>query len=229
VGVGDKTRDDNKSSHDPLLLTPAQCTVYFQRLYGAIPQPETELFYTNPYTLLVAVVLSAQSTDRGVNKATTGLFEVADTPEKMLDLGEEKLRAFISTIGLYPTKAKHIMALSRLLVDVYGSQVPPDRVQLETLPGVGRKTANVVLNVAFNHATIPVDTHVMRVANRCGLARSKTPLGVEKQLEERIPQEFRHIAHHVLILHGRYTCQARRPRCAQCVVREVCPYPFKTG
>jgi endonuclease-3 len=212
---------------EPPLLSPEALTLCFQRLEHAIPQAETELFYTNPYTLLVAVVLSAQATDKGVNKATHTLFKLVDTPEQMLALGEARLGELIATIGLYPTKAKHILALSRQLMEKHASQVPQDRELLQSLPGVGRKTANVVLNVVFHQPTIPVDTHVLRVANRCGFARGKTPVSVEKQLEERIPPAFRHKAHHLLILHGRYTCQARRPKCGHCVLRQLCPYPFK--
>lgn len=200
---------------------------FFARLAAVNPAPRGELRYRNPYTLLVAVVLSAQATDSGVNKATEGLFAVADTPQAMLDLGEEGLRRHIRTIGLFNTKAKNIIALSRVLVDRYGGQVPRDRDSLETLPGVGRKTANVVLNVAFGEPTIAVDTHVFRVANRTGLAVGKTPQEVERALLARVPERWRRNAHHWLILHGRYVCKARGPLCATCVVRDLCRYPHK--
>jgi endonuclease-3 len=186
------------------------------------------LKHVNPFTLLVAVVLSAQATDAGVNKATGPLFKIADTPKKMLALGEEKLRDYIKTIGLYRNKAKNVIALSKRLVDEFDSQVPGDRDTLETLPGVGRKTANVVMNIAFGHPTMAVDTHVFRVANRLGLSHGKTPLAVEEDLLRVIPPEYALHAHHWLILHGRYVCKARRPECWRCLVNDLCPYPDKT-
>jgi endonuclease III len=201
---------------------------FFARLAAAVPAPETELHYGSPYTLLVAVILSAQATDAGVNKATARLFQVADNPQAMLALGEDGLREYIKTIGLFNNKAKAIIAMSRALLEEHGGQVPGDRAALEKLPGVGRKTANVVLNTAFGQPTIAVDTHVFRVANRTGLAPGKTPLAVEQLLEARVPKEYARHAHHWLILHGRYTCIARKPRCPHCVVRELCEYPAKT-
>jgi endonuclease III len=201
---------------------------FFARLAAAVPAPETELHYGSPYTLLLAVILSAQATDAGVNKATARLFQVADNPQAMLALGEDGLREYIKTIGLFNNKAKAIIAMSRALLEEHGGQVPGDRAALEKLPGVGRKTANVVLNTAFGQPTIAVDTHVFRVANRTGLAPGKTPLAVEQLLEARVPKEYARHAHHWLILHGRYTCIARKPRCPHCVVRELCEYPAKT-
>jgi endonuclease-3 len=201
---------------------------FFARLQKADPEPKSELGYKNPYTLLVAVVLSAQATDRGVNKATETLFAVADTPEKMVELGETGLISYIKTIGLFRNKAKNVIALSRALIDKHGSKVPKDREALEALPGVGRKTANVVLNVAFKEPTIAVDTHIFRVANRTGLAPGKNPLAVERALEKCVPAKFKLHAHHWLILHGRYVCVARKPHCPVCVVRDLCRYPEKT-
>jgi len=201
---------------------------FYRRLAAANPAPRSELVFVDPYTLLVAVVLSAQATDVGVNKATGPLFKVADTPEKMVALGEAKLREAIKTIGLFNTKARNIIALSRILLERYGGSVPQDRAALEALPGVGRKTANVVLNVAFGDPTIAVDTHVFRVANRTGLAPGKTPLDVEQSLEKRTPPRWRQHAHHWLILHGRYVCKARKPLCLDCVVRDLCGYRAKT-
>jgi len=201
---------------------------FYRRLAAANPAPRSELEFVDPYTLLVAVVLSAQATDTGVNKATGPLFKVADTPETMLALGEAKLREAIKTIGLFNTKTRNIIALSRTLVERYGGRVPRDRAALEALPGVGRKTANVVLNVAFGDPTIAVDTHVFRVANRTGLAPGKTPLDVEQSLEKRTPAGWRQHAHHWLILHGRYVCKARKPLCTDCVVRDLCGYRAKT-
>jgi endonuclease III len=202
---------------------------FYRRLAATRPIPQTELEFINPFTLLVAVVLSAQATDTGVNKATPALFAVADTPQKMLVLGEERLVELIRTIGLFRTKARNLMALSRILVEQYGSEVPRDREALEALPGVGRKTANVVLNVAFGQPTIAVDTHAFRVANRTGLAPGRTPLEVEKKLEAYTPADYKRYAHHWLILHGRYVCTARRPECPECVVADLCRYPVKTG
>jgi endonuclease III len=201
---------------------------FFRRLSAERPDPATELGFINPYTLLVAVVLSAQATDVSVNKATEPLFKIADTPEKMLALGEETLAAYIKTIGLYRTKAKNVIALSRILVERHGGQVPRDRASLEALPGVGRKTANVVLNVAFGEPTIAVDTHIFRVGNRTGMAPGKTPLEVEAGLMKRVPLQWRQHAHHWLILHGRYVCKARQPDCERCVVRDLCGYEAKT-
>jgi endonuclease III len=201
---------------------------FFALLARDRPDPTTELDFINPYTLLVAVVLSAQATDVSVNKATEALFAVADTPEKMLELGTARLTDYIRTIGLYRTKAKHVIALSRILVEEHGGKVPATRGALEALPGVGRKTANVVLNVAFGQPTIAVDTHIFRVANRTGLAPGKTPFEVERGLEAIVPRRFLRGAHHWLILHGRYVCVARKPRCESCVVRALCAYPAKT-
>jgi endonuclease-3 len=209
-------------------VTPRQVATFFRRLAAANPAPATELHYGNPYTMLVAVILSAQATDAGVNKATVRLFEVADNPEAMLALGEAGLKEHIRTIGLYNTKAKAIIAMSRALLEEHGGQVPAEREALERLPGVGRKTASVVLNGAFGQPTIAVDTHVFRVANRTGLAPGRTPLAVEQALEARVPRRYARHAHHWLILHGRYVCIARRPRCPACVVRDLCEYPAKT-
>jgi len=206
----------------------ADVVEFYARLAEANPHPETELAYVNDYTLLVAVALSAQSTDIGVNKATRLLFAAVDTPERMLALGEDGLRAHIKTIGLFNAKAKNVIALSQALVDHHGGQVPQDRDALEALPGVGRKTANVVLNTAFGHETFAVDTHIFRVGNRTGLARGKTPLAVEKALDKATPQPFRLHAHHWLILHGRYICKARTPECWRCPVADLCAYKPKT-
>ena len=201
---------------------------FYRRLAEGDPAPETELRWTNPYTLLVAVALSAQATDVGVNKATRRLFEEVDTPAKMLALGEAGLKAHIKTIGLFNTKAKNVMAAAQILVDRFGGVVPEDREALETLPGVGRKTANVVLNVAFGHETIAVDTHIFRVSNRTGLAPGKDVRAVEDKLEKVTPQPFRAGAHHWLILHGRYICKARKPECWRCPVADLCRYRPKT-
>jgi len=200
----------------------------FAALAAANPEPKGELQYSNPYTLLVAVVLSAQATDVGVNKATKPLFEVADTPAKMVALGEARLRDYIKTIGLYNSKAKNVIKLSEDLIEKHGGEVPADREALEKLAGVGRKTANVVLNIAFGQPTIAVDTHIFRVGNRTGLAPGKTPLEVEKKLIRRVPPAYRLHAHHWLILHGRYVCKARKPDCPACVIREWCRYKAKT-
>ena len=200
----------------------------FERLSAIEPQPMGELEYLNPFTLLVAVVLSAQATDSGVNKATRALFAVADTPEKMVALGEAALEQKIKTIGLYRTKARNVIALSRALIDKYGGETPKDREALEELPGVGRKTANVVLNTAFREPTIAVDTHVFRVANRLGIAPGKTPREVEDGLMQVVPQRFLLHAHHWLILHGRYVCKARAPLCGSCPLLDICPYEPKT-
>lgn len=201
---------------------------FFSRFAANDPDPRSELQYNNPYTLLVAVVLSAQATDKGVNKATAPLFAQADTPQKMLDLGEERLREAIKTIGLYRTKAKNVIALSKALIEHHDSHVPRDREQLEALPGVGRKTANVVLNVAFGKPTIAVDTHIFRVGNRTGIAPGKTPRDVEDVLDAIVPDRYKLHAHHWLILHGRYICVARKPRCPDCIVADLCRYTPKT-
>jgi endonuclease III len=204
---------------------------FYRRLAEERPAPTTELEHEreNPFTLLVAVVLSAQATDVGVNKATPALFALADTPQKMLALGEERVRELIRTLGLYRTKAHNIIELSRALVERHGGEVPRERAALEALPGVGRKTANVVLNVAFGEPTIAVDTHIFRVGNRTGLAPGKTPLEVERGLEKVTPARYKRHAHHWLILHGRYVCQARRPNCEICVVADLCRYQAKPG
>jgi endonuclease-3 len=210
-------------------LKRAEAEAFYERLAAAIPEPKGELAYINPYTLLVAVVLSAQATDTGVNKATKPLFAVADTPAKMVALGEARLKRYIRTIGLYNTKARNVAALSRILLDKHGGRVPETREELEALPGVGRKTANVVLNVAFAKPTIAVDTHIFRVCNRTGLAPGKTPAAVEKGLEAITPESRKRHAHHWLILHGRYVCKARKPLCASCVVDAICRYGAKTA
>ena len=201
----------------------------FRLLSQTNPDPQTELTFTNPYTLLVAVVLSAQATDVGVNKATKGLFAAADTPEAMVGLGLESVRAHIKTIGLFNTKAQNVMKLSQILIDQHDGQVPQDREALEALPGVGRKTANVVLNEAFGEPTIAVDTHIFRVGNRTGLAPGNTPDAVERELLRRVPQAYKEGAHHWLILHGRYVCKARKPDCADCQIRSFCLFSKKTG
>ena len=206
----------------------ADVVEFFARLAADNPHPETELEYSNVYTLLVAVVLSAQATDAGVNKATRRLFAEADTPEKMVALGEAHVRDRIKTIGLFNTKAKNVIALSEALIAEHGSEVPEDRDALEALPGVGRKTANVVLNTAFGHETFAVDTHIFRLGNRTGLARGKTPLAVERALDKAVPQPFRLHAHHWLILHGRYICKARTPECWRCNVADLCAFKPKT-
>ena len=208
--------------------TNAQVAEAFRRFRVANPEPQGELQHINPFTLLVAVVLSAQATDAGVNKATPALFAAADTPGKMVALGEDKVRELIKTIGLYRNKAKNVVALSRVLVEQHGGQVPRSREALEALPGVGRKTANVVLNIAFGEPTIAVDTHVFRVGNRTGLATGKTPLEVETKLEQVVPAQYKRHAHHWLILHGRYTCVARKPRCDVCLIADLCQWPGKT-
>ncbi|OYU16476.1 MAG: endonuclease III [Alphaproteobacteria bacterium PA4] len=209
-------------------MTEAQTTEFYRRLSAAAPEPETELAYVNTYTLLVAVVLSAQATDVGVNKATRRLFERVTTPAQMVALGEAALKDHIKTIGLFNTKAKNVIALSEILVRDFGGEVPSDRAVLETLPGVGRKTANVVVNVAFGQETCAVDTHVFRVANRTGLAPGKTVLAVEEGIMARTPAPYRRHAHHWLILHGRYICVARRPRCFVCPVAELCDFADKS-
>ncbi|MGH6946035.1 MAG: endonuclease III [Kiloniellales bacterium] len=208
-------------------LGAAEIARLYDALAAANPAPKGELEHINVYTLLVAVVLSAQATDAGVNKATKSLFKVADSPQKMLALGEADLKEHIKTIGLFNAKAKNVIALSRLLIERHGGQVPGDRAALEALPGVGRKTANVVLNIAFGRPTIAVDTHIFRVANRTGLAPGKTPLEVEARLEAVTPSNRKLHAHHWLILHGRYVCKARTPDCAICVIVDICRYPAK--
>ena len=210
-------------------MTPAQIETFFATLQAANPQPASELEYTSVFELLTAVLLSAQATDVSVNKATRRLFPVANTPQAILDLGVEKLQGHIQTIGLYRGKAKHLMQTCRILVDQYGGEVPRTRAELEALPGVGRKTANVVLNVAFGEPTMAVDTHIFRVGNRTGLAPGKTPLAVELKLLERVPEKYLPHAHHWLILHGRYVCVARTPRCWQCAVADCCDYAPKTA
>ena len=212
----------------PRKFTKEEAGEFFARLKKEIPEPKTELKSVNPYTLLVAVVLSAQATDKGVNKATAPLFEIVQTPEEMVKLGEKKLTSYIKTIGLYRTKAKNVIALSKALIAEHGGKVPKDRDALEALPGVGRKTANVVLNVAFGEPTIAVDTHIFRVGNRTGLAPGKNPLEVETALLKIVPQQYLLHAHHWLILHGRYTCVARKPHCPVCVVNDLCRYKEKT-
>ena len=209
-------------------FTKREIAEFYRRLQATRPIPRTELEFINPFTLLVAVVLSAQATDVGVNRATPALFAAADTPQKMLALGEERVIGLIRTIGLFRTKAKNIIKLSQMLVDEHGGQVPRDRDALEMLPGVGRKTANVVLNVAFNEPRIAVDTHIFRVANRTGIAPGKTPLAVEEGLEKVTPEEYKLGAHHWLILHGRYVCKARKPDCPVCIVADLCRYKAKT-
>jgi len=213
----------------PRIKRSALAEAVFERLAAANPAPKGELESVNPFTLLVAVVLSAQATDAGVNKATKPLFAVADTPEKMAALGEDRLAERIKTIGLYRSKARHVIALSKALIERYGGEVPRDREALEALPGVGRKTANVVLNTAFGESTLAVDTHVFRVANRLGIAPGKTPREVEDELMKVVPERFMRHAHHWLILHGRYVCKARKPACGVCVLRDICPYEPKTA
>ncbi|MGE8363466.1 endonuclease III [Cupriavidus sp.] len=209
-------------------MNAAKCRALFETLREVNPTPTTELEYSSPFELLIAVLLSAQATDVGVNKATRRLYPVAHSPQQMLDLGEEGLIEYIKTIGLYKTKAKHVIATCRILVEQHGGQVPRDRAALEALPGVGRKTANVVLNTAFGEATIAVDTHIFRVANRTGLAPGKNVQVVEQKLLKIVPQEFLHDAHHWLILHGRYVCKARKPECWHCAIEPLCEYREKT-
>ena len=209
-------------------MNPAKRHEIFSRLRAANPHPTTELEYTTPFELLVAVVLSAQSTDKGVNLATRRLFPKAHTPEAIYALGEAGLADAIKTIGLYKSKARHLIATCKMLIDLHDSAVPADRVALEALPGVGRKTANVILNTAFGQPTMAVDTHIFRVSNRIGLAPGKTVLEVEKKLLKTIPAEFRIDAHHWLILHGRYTCQARKPKCGVCIIADLCEYKGKS-
>jgi endonuclease III len=212
----------------PKPFSKADAEEFFARLKKHTPEPKTELQYVNPYTLLVAVVLSAQATDKGVNKATAPLFKAVKTPEQMVALGEEGLTEYVKTIGLYRGKAKNVIALSKLLIEQHGGKVPKDREALQALPGVGRKTANVVLNVAFGQPTIAVDTHIFRVSNRTGLAPGKDVLEVELKLEKVVPEQYKLHAHHWLILHGRYTCVARKPLCPTCVERDLCRFKEKT-
>ena len=209
-------------------LTKPAIDEMFRRFEAADPDPKSELEYVNPFTLLVAVVLSAQATDASVNKATRALFKIADTPERMVRLGEDSVRDFIKTIGLYRNKARNVIELSRQLIANHGGDVPRDRAALEALPGVGRKTANVVLNVAFGEPTMAVDTHVFRVANRTGLSSGSDPLEVEEDLLRVVPPNYGMHAHHWLILHGRYVCKARRPECPRCIINDLCLYPAKT-
>jgi endonuclease-3 len=226
---GKRAKAATKPSHGALpSWTKGEIAEAFRRLRAANPEPRGELAHIDPYTLLVAVVLSAQATDAGVNKATPALFALADTPEKMVRLGEARVRDLIKTIGLFRTKAKNVVALSQRLVAEHGGAVPRTREALEALPGVGRKTANVVLNIAFGEPTIAVDTHIFRVGNRTGLAQGKTPFDVEQKLEAVVPDEFKRHAHHWLILHGRYTCVARKPLCEKCIIADLCRWPEKT-
>src|SRR5271166_1836422 len=220
--------DSTARKAGPSIVTPAEAREIFSRFAAAMPHPKTELEHLNPFTLLVAVVLSAQATDAGVNKATKTLFKLADTPQKMVILGEDKLRDAIKTIGLFNTKAKNVIALSKALVEEHGGKVPQDREALEKLPGVGRKSANVVLNVAFGEPTIAVDTHIFRVANRTGLAPGKNPSQVELGLERIAAPEFIHNVHHWLILHGRYVCKAKKPECWRCIIADLCKFEPKT-
>jgi len=228
AGDGRAARTRVTRPRAPKPLEPALVEELFRRFEAAEPEPKGELEHVNAYTLLVAVVLSAQATDAGVNKATRPLFAVVDTPQKMVALGEDRLREAIRTIGLFRTKAKNVIALSQRLIDTFGGEVPREREVLETLPGVGRKTANVVLNMAFGAPTIAVDTHLFRVANRIPLAPGRTPLAVELGLEKRIPARFMLHAHHWLILHGRYVCKARKPECWRCLVADLCRFEPKS-
>ena len=210
-------------------MNAAKRRAIFLRLQAANPHPTTELEYRTPFELLVAVILSAQATDKSVNLATRELFPVANTPQKMLDMGEAGLREYVQRIGLYQTKAKHIIQMCRMLLELHGSEVPQTREALESLPGVGRKTANVILNTAFGQPTIAVDTHIFRISNRIGLAPGKTVLEVEQKLAKMVPDEFKQDAHHWLILHGRYVCTARKPKCGECIINDLCEYKEKTA
>ena len=223
-----KSRSTSHGADTPPPWSGAEIEEAFRRLQSAQPEPKGELVHVNAFTLLVAVVLSAQATVAGVNKATPALFALADTPEKMVALGEEKVRDLIKTIGLFRTKAHNVIALSQQLIERHGSVVPNSREALEALPGVGRKTANVVLNMAFGEPTIAVDTHIFRIGNRTGLAPGKTPLAVEEKLLEIVPDTYRRHAHHWLILHGRYVCLARRPLCEKCIIADICKFEGKT-
>jgi endonuclease-3 len=226
---GRSTRNTRHRAVAPKPWSAAEVREAFERFRSASPEPKSELEHLNPFTLLVAVALSAQATDVGVNRATRNLFPIADTPQKMVQLGEERLRELIKTIGLYRNKAKNVIALSERLIKDFGGTVPDNREALESLPGVGRKTANVVMNVAFAQPTLAVDTHVFRVGNRTGLAPGKTPLDVELGRLKVIPAEFMRHAHHWLILHGRYTCLARKPRCGVCLINDLCRWAEKTA
>lgn len=208
-------------------MTPKKVRAIFQRFLTACPEPTTELEYATPFQLLVAVILSAQATDKGVNLATRALFRDAPTAQMIAALGEKKISAYIKSIGLYPTKAKNIAAMAKILVERHGGEVPHDRIELEALPGVGRKTANVILNTIFHEPVIAVDTHIFRLANRTGLAPGKDVKAVEAGLSKCIPKEFRLHAHHWLILHGRYVCKARKPECGNCLIRDLCEFPEK--
>ena len=224
-----RAKVDLKAAHGEVApWTNTQIEEAFRRFQAANPEPKGELRHISPFTLLVAVMLSAQATDAGVNKVTPALFKLADTPGKMAALGEARVRNVIKTIGLYRTKAKNVVELSRRLVSDHGGQVPPSREALEALPGVGRKTANVVLNIAFGKPTIAVDTHIFRVCNRTGLAPGKNPFEVEQKLERVVPAQYKYHAHHWLILHGRYTCVARKPLCEKCIIADLCGWPGKT-
>ena len=228
-GPDKRAKADAKAMHGMIKpMSAAEIEEAFRRFKAAVAEPKGELKHVNPFTLLVAVVLSAQATDAGVNKATPALFDAADTPEKMVALGEDRIRDLIKTIGLFRNKAKNVAELSRRLVAEHGGEVPRTREALEALPGVGRKTANVVLNVAFGEPTIAVDTHIFRVGNRTGMAPGKDPFEVEQKLEAVVPAPYKSHAHHWLILHGRYTCVARRPRCEQCIISDLCQWPGKT-
>lgn len=204
------------------LLSKKEISVIFTRFQKMNPEPESELVAPNPFCLLVSVALSAQTTDKAVNKATADLYKIADTPQKMVELGEKNLIGFIKSIGLYRVKAKHVIEMSKMLCENFGGKVPGTREELESLPGVGRKTANVILNVVFKKPTMPVDTHLLRICPKIGLASGTTPLEVEKSLVERIPEKFMQHAHHWLILHGRYVCTARNPKCDECVINDIC-------
>ena len=209
-------------------MKPANRKEFFRRLKSIMPKPETELEYNSPFELLTAVILSAQATDVGVNKATRKLFPLANTPQAILDLGEDGLKRYIRSIGLYNAKANNIIKTCKILLEKHGGEVPSERKSLEALPGVGRKTANVVLNTAFGEPTIAVDTHIFRLANRTGIAKGKTPLQVELKLLKAVPKEYLQDAHHWLILHGRYTCKARKPKCPECIVQDLCSFKNKT-
>jgi endonuclease-3 len=209
-------------------MSPKKIRALFERWAAACPEPTTELEYATPFQLLVAVILSAQATDKGVNLATRKLFRDAPTPQKIAALGEEKLAGYIKTIGLYPTKAKNVVAMAKLLLERHDGEVPHDRAALEALPGVGRKTANVILNTIFHEPVIAVDTHIFRLANRTGLAQGKDVKAVEERLTKAVPPEYRRHAHHWLILHGRYVCKARKPECQRCLIRDLCGFPDKT-
>ena len=210
-------------------MSPKKIRTVFERFSAACPEPTTELEYATPFQLLVAVILSAQATDKGVNLATRALFRDAPTAAMIAALGEEKLKTYIKSIGLYPTKAKNVAAMAKLLVEHHGGEVPHDRAALEALPGVGRKTANVILNTVFHEPVIAVDTHIFRLANRTGLAPGKDVTAVEARLTRAIPKEYRRHAHHWLILHGRYVCKARKPECPRCLIRDLCEFPDKTS